>query len=535
MASQLLRTMLGSDAVALFVERARSAVPGFALTEQNVHAVARVCHRLDGLPLAIELAAARLRAISPDQIDDGLSDRYALLTQGRRGGPTRQQSLADCIGWSYDLCTPAEQQLWARLSVFAGSFELRAAHEVCAEDLSAKECLDVLCALVDKSILIRSERDGAVRFRLLDAIREYGREHLADGMRDELSWRHADWYERFLADAEAWKFGQDQVQWLRRLMQEMPNFREMLQFSMVNRPACALRAATAIRGLWMSQGMFSEARRWLDLALSATPTEPTPERIRALAAAAVVASHHQVDLTAAQDRIAEARRLLETVDDPSARGQIDFADAYSAFHRGEVQRASELNQRALEATDDFEVQAEAMLLMAWITEASGNPEHALRWDQKALALTESAGESVLRSYALWSVGTRYWRLGEPQQAELLLQQGLRLAGAINDPWNAAQCLESLAWVTGSEDRPRRAALLMAAAAAVGHAIGSPVLNFLSEYFHDACEHHAREQLGGAAFQAAWDEGSSLTFDEAIALALRQGDEESPAKAPAIGD
>ena len=529
-----LRTMLGSEAVALFVERARSAVPGFALTEQNVHAVARVCHRLDGLPLAIELAAARLRAISPSQIDDGLSDRYALLTQGRRGGPTRQQSLADCIGWSYELCTPAEQQLWARLSVFAGSFELRAAHDVCAEDLSAKECLDVLCALVDKSILIRSERDGTVRFQLLDAIREFGREHLADSVRDELSRRHADWYELFLADAEAGKFGSYQVQWLRRLIHEIPNIREMLQFSLLNRPARALRATTAMRGLWMTQGMFSEARRWLDLALSTTPTEPTAERIRALAATAVIATH-RIDLAAAQDRIAEARRLLEVVDDPSARGHIDFADAYSALHRGEVQRALELNQRALDTTDDFEVQAEAMLLMGWINEASGDLEHALRWDQKALALTESAGEWVLRSYALWSVGTRHWRLGEPRRAELLLRQGLQLAGAINDPWNGAQCLESLAWVAGSEHRPRRAALLMAAAAAVSHAIGSPVLNIVSGLFHDACESHAREELGSAAYQAAWDEGNSLTFDEAVALALRQGDEESPAEAPAVGD
>ena len=392
-----LRTTADSEAVALFVERARSGVPGFRLTEHNAHVVARVCHRLDGLPLAIELAAARLRAISPDQIHDGLADRYALLTHGRRGAPTRQRSLAGCIGWSYDLCTHAEQQLWARLSVFAGSFELAAAHDVCAEDLSTKECLDVLCALVDKSILIRSERDGTVRFRLLDAIREYGREHLPEDKHYELRRRHADWYEQFLADAEAEKFGENQVQWLRRIMHEMPNIREMLQFSMVDRPACALHAATAMRGAWMTQGMFSEARRWLDLALSAAPIEPTVERIRAVAAAAVIGTH-RVDLSVARDRIAEARQLLAVVDDPSARGQIDFADAYSALHRGEVQRALELNQRALETTDDFEVQTEAMLLMGWINEASGDLDHALYWDKKALAFTESAGESILRSY-----------------------------------------------------------------------------------------------------------------------------------------
>ena len=139
---------------------------------------ARICAKVEGLPLAIELAAARLRAMSPEQILERLDDRYALLTRGSRGAPTRQQTLSWSVGWSYDLCTPAEQQLWARLSVFAGSFELQAAEDICNGDFAPEDIVDLLSALVDKSILTRTESEGAVRFRLLETLRDYGRQRI---------------------------------------------------------------------------------------------------------------------------------------------------------------------------------------------------------------------------------------------------------------------------------------------------------------------------------------------------------------------
>ena len=150
----------GFDAVALFAERAAAALPGFRLTEDNKATVTQICSRLDGLPLAIELAAARLRAMSPEQLLQRLADRYAVLTRGSRGAPTRQQTLGWSVGWSYDLCTPAEQQLWGRLSVFAGSFELEAAEDICGGDVGPEDVDDLLTALVDKSILIRAESTG---------------------------------------------------------------------------------------------------------------------------------------------------------------------------------------------------------------------------------------------------------------------------------------------------------------------------------------------------------------------------------------
>ena len=185
----------------LFVERARAAVPGFSLTEDNAAAVALICSRLDGLPLAIEMAAARMRAMSAEEIADGLSDRYRLLSRGRRSAPARQQTLTGCIEWSYGLCTQAEQKLWCRLSVFAGSFEAQAAGDVCGEDLTTLECLDLLASLVDKSILIRAEHGGAVRFRL--TVREYGRARRAQDDYVLLCRRHTAWYQNLFNEAAA--------------------------------------------------------------------------------------------------------------------------------------------------------------------------------------------------------------------------------------------------------------------------------------------------------------------------------------------
>ena len=276
---------------------ARAARPGFTLTDANAGAVARICARLDGLPLALELAAARMRVLSVDQIAEGLSDRFALLTRGRRGAPTRQHTLAGCIDWSHQLCTPTEQRLWAQFRCSPGSFDLPAAQHLCAGELSATECLDVLCALVDKSILVRTEHED--RFRLLDTLREYGQAQLGDTELHRMRQRHADWYQQLSTQAGAQWFGPDQLQWLHRIGAEMPNIREALQFSLADDPATALQMTTNVCLFWQIRGMLSEGRQWLDLALSATAPTPTPLRIRGLHYA-VMAAAQQGDLPAAR-------------------------------------------------------------------------------------------------------------------------------------------------------------------------------------------------------------------------------------------
>ncbi|MCV6986830.1 protein kinase [Mycobacterium shinjukuense] len=269
-----LPTLAGYAGVELFVQRARATVAGFALTEHNATAVARICSRLDGLPLAIELAAARLRAMSADQIAEALSDRYTLLSRGHRGAPVRQQTLAGCVGWSYELCSRAEQELWGRLSVFAASFDLPAAHHICGPDVTAGEYLDQLSALVDKSILMRTEHQETARFRLLDTLRDYGAARIGPPEKAQLQRRHAHWYRQLVSDARAQWNGPHQIQWLHRLIQELPNIREALQYSVVDDWAAALEMTTALYPFWDARGMLSEGQRWTDLALSAARGSP---------------------------------------------------------------------------------------------------------------------------------------------------------------------------------------------------------------------------------------------------------------------
>ncbi len=508
------------DAVALFVERARTAEPHFTLTQQNAAAVARICAQLDGLPLAIELAAARLRAMSVDQIAERLIDRFGLLTRGRRGAPTRQQTLSWCIGWSYDRCTPQEQRLWARLSVFAGSFELDAAREICAEDLSAEDLLDELCALVDKSILIRTEDDGAVRFRLLATLREYGKARI--GTTDEyrrLQRRHLNWYQELVRQAHSEYFGKHQVRWINRCRREMSNLQEALQFSLEDSPGAALEIAANMRHFWAVAGMLHEGRRWLELALGATSTEATRERITAVTHLMMFAVL-QADWVTGATRLVEVRELLEVVPDPVAQGLVDWIVGFGALLRGDIETAQAHAEQAMATTDDFEVQTLSMILISWRFSVAGDADRALSWSEKALTLAESRRETVTRTYTLGTVGVSRLALGDAELAERTLSEGLRLCRIIDYSWTGAQLLEILAWVAAAKGDPRRAVVLMTASAAVSRSsgTGSTTMSFAGS-FHERSERQAREQLSETEYETASIEGTSLSFHEAVAFAL----------------
>ncbi|WP_443987017.1 ATP-binding protein, partial [Mycobacterium marinum] len=205
-----LQDLARCDAVALFVKHARASQRSFKLTERNAAAVAHICAQLDGLPLAIELAAPLLRTMAVEQIAARVSDRAGLLTHGKRGAPARQRTLNWCISWSYERCTPAEQQLWARLSVFAGGFEPNAVQRICAPEMSDDELLEALCALEDKSILIRTAAQDVLRFRQLATLREFGYGKLSSQEQAELHRSHLDWYRQLAGKAcEEW-FGEHQ-------------------------------------------------------------------------------------------------------------------------------------------------------------------------------------------------------------------------------------------------------------------------------------------------------------------------------------
>ncbi|QYB07399.1 protein kinase [Rhodococcus sp. USK10] len=519
-----LRGMPQYDAITLFADRAVAAVPDFELTEDNQSAVAEICQELDGLPLPIELAAARLRAMSVDQVRERLSGKYDVLSRGSRDAPTRQQTLRFCIDWSYELCTPAEQLVWTRLAVFAGSFELDAAEWVCREDLPATDFLDVITSLVDKSILIRETVDSVVRFRLISTLRDYGLEKLSatdDYM--TLSCRHRDWYRQLASGAESDWISSRQLAWISRLNRERPNLRRAMEFSLSEsaEPAMALQIATALFLFWSSGGLFNEGRYWFDRILSDQSGEPTSERIKALYADSVLAEV-QGDLPAGTALVEEGHAVAAQLADPLAHALIAHAEGLSALFGGELARACTLLEDALHVFGEqapLSLQVGASYVLGWAYGMRGDNDRAIEYFFLVRSITEPRGEVVNRSYALWAMGVAEWRREASDTAVELLSRSLQLARAVPDPLTGATCLEALAWVAGGR-KPERAVTLMAAAENLVQSVGSSTVIFPDlRRHHDDCVHRSREVLGDRRYESAWKTGASMSFDSALAYAL----------------
>ncbi|WP_325052114.1 protein kinase domain-containing protein [Nocardia stercoris] len=513
-----------SDAVTLFEERAAAAVPGFEVDGDNRLPVARVCARLEGLPLAIELAAARTRTMSVEQILTRLDDRFALLTRGSRSAPRRQQTMHFCMDWSHDLCTPDEQRLWRRLSVFTGGVELDAVLQVCSADTTETELLDTLSGLVDKSILVRKEVAGSVRFQMLETVRAFGQEKAEESGEDHLlRRRHRQWCERLVAQAGASWIGPQQMYWVDRLERELPNISEALEFSLTDAEDSGLRIAVTLQMFWMSRGRISEGRRWYERVLARPSAGSTVDRAKALHAATLMAGL-QGDLRSAVGHVTELAGLIEQTADPMVPALLANIQADYALTSGEgdpSQAVADLEHalRTYELCGDVRMQLDARISLGWAYALQGDTVRALACLQKAIDLTESAGETLYRSWTLWSAGFAEWRRGEPDRATRSLASGIRLARTVADPLVATGCLETLAWIAAEQGDVRRAAVLMGASDALGRLAGSSTILRHHRPFRDECEQRSRRVLGVRAFDAARQEGAAMSLDAAVAFAL----------------
>jgi len=514
------------EAVTLFVDRATAVSPGFTISTANQGAVAGICRRLDGIPLAVELAVGRLRALSPDQLLARLDDRYGLLTGGSRAALPRQQTLRALIDWSFELCSPAEQLLWARLSVFAGGFDLEAAEAVCGDgEVPAGSVLDLVSALVDKSILVADSGNGGVRYQLPDTLREYGRVRLrASGGPGELQRRHRDWCRALVARIEAGWFGQEQVDLLALLKIEHANLRVALDYCLTEpgEARVGLEMASALRFYWLISYRLNEGRHWLDRLL-ATDSEPTPARLKALCVAAYLAALLN-DRPDAESRIDEAGLLNRQLDEESAgSAQLTQIRGLLALYRRDPERAVAYFEQALTTHQCLGDQPAAVYDQAQLALAAallGDDRRAVALLENCISVTEARGEHWVRGLALWALGIESCRQGDYERATISQRQAIRLRLPLDDRLGVTVNMQVLAWAAAGLGDSERAARLFGAVRANAEAIGfmPAALGHLSE-LHDRHKASARRDLGNAAFDRAFAYGARLGFDDAVDYAL----------------
>lgn len=511
------------DAVALFTERAVAAVPDFVLTEDNYRAVAALCYRLDGLPLTIELAAGRLRSLSPAQILSKIDDRLALLTGGERGRPGRQQTLRASIDWSYQLCTPQEQRLWARLCVFAGSFELDAVEGVCAGgDIAGEEIVDLVSGLVDKSIVVRQERGTVVRYRLLESIREFGLERLTEaGEGPALRTRHLQWYAALVRTAKAEWISERQVYWLARLTAESANIRSALDFCLNEHGDAEAVMEIVVElplGHWWAQGRLGEGRHWLDEGL-ARSNGATVLRVRALLRNSALATIGGESATGNQ-LLEEARGLIPQVRDPMALAQLHHVAARAAHFTGDLPLAvSELEQALAMPVSrtDLDFYLDILQSLAIYASMAGQHERSTACHEEIFRLATPHGESLHRANALMALGLDAWRRGDPVRAVELQRSGLELKLGVDDQLGTAVALEALAWGVGALGQHKRAAQLLGMAGVLWDSTGSSLATLLPAL---VCEHDksvvaARAALGDQGYAAAFRRGTQMPLAQAL--------------------
>jgi predicted ATPase/DNA helicase HerA-like ATPase len=511
------------DAVALFIQRATAVSPSFQLTESNASAVARICAMLDGIPLAIELAAVRLRSLSVDQVQQRLEDRFQLLTAGSRTAVPRQRTLRSLIYWSYELCTAEERVLWARASVFAGDFDLAAAEAVCAgADVPAEDVMDILDGLIDKSILSTTEQDGALRYRMLESLRAFGLESLATSDdRSEMLRRHRDYYARLAAEASEQWFGPDQVSWFTRLQAEQANLRIALEFCVTepDEAPAGLALAANLWPAWIAGGKLSEGRHWIDRALVLAP-EPSRIRGSALWVAAWAASF-QGDIAATTSLLAECRAIAQQHGDEVTLAYADQVEGLTALTQGDVQQGVTTLERALAGHRDagsLAGSAYTLFLLAGATSWSGDTERTVALCEEGLALSQANGESWSRSWTTWVLGYECAGHGDYGRAAALTREAIQLKRAFDDRLGIGHCVEVLAWAAAANGQHERAGVLLGAAHEIRRAVGVPLRQILVDG-HAQCEANLREVLGDHSLEAAIRRGAELTFDQALSYAL----------------
>ncbi|MFE5514104.1 ATP-binding protein [Streptomyces sp. NPDC056529] len=499
-------------------------------------AVRELCRRLDGIPLALELAAGRLPLLSPEQMLQRLDDRFRLLAYGERGALPRHRALRTAIGWSHELCTPPERLLWARLSVFAGPFDLEAVEYVCGgRELPPERILDLLGGLLAQSLVSREDTSAGPAYRMLDTVAAYGAEWLAAlGDTERMRRRHRDWYMGLATWCELEWFSPRQAEVAARTDVALPDLRAALELclELPEDAHLAQHMAGTLWFAWAGCGRLSEGRYWLDRAL-ALESGHQEARLKALWVLGYVAVL-QGDGTAAVAALHECGERARSSGNALAEAYATHRMGCLALLTDDTARAEELIGRALDSYRELgELNSNVLMGRVEVAMARafrGDLEGAVALCREVREICEERGELWTRAYALHVLAYAAWTRDAYGEARELLTECVAVDHAFHDLVGLVLAIELLALVTVSEGDPAEAAVLQGAAVSLWDAVG--VRLFGSESFGgpgELCEGRAREVLGAEAYEEAFREGRGLSADAVVERAL------AGRRDPATGD
>ncbi|HEX9532289.1 MAG TPA: tetratricopeptide repeat protein [bacterium] len=552
------------EAVRLFIDRAVTSAPQFAITRDNAPAVAQVCHRLDGIPLAIELAAARVKVLAVEQIAARLEDRFRLLTGGSRTALPRQQTLRAAMDWSYDLLSEQERTVLRRLSVFAGGWTLVAAEAVCSGDgVEASAILDLLAQLVDKSLVGVETKGNEARYGLLETVRQYGLDRLMESEKALIVRRkHRDWFLELVERAERELRGPRQILWLDRLENELDNLRAALEWSMKEAPAAGLRLAGELQWFCQIRGHLSEGRKWLEDTLLIASDASPPVRAKALWGVGQL-SWPQGELELAGTVLRKSLTLWRELGDKRgmatalhtlghvAENQADYGHANTHFEeslllfrelgdkwgiswslnclghvaltQGDDSRAKPLFEESLalcRETGDKWRTAYTLRNLGNVAGMRADYQRAMSSLDEGLALSRDVKDKYSIVACQNALGKIALKLGNHERAMTLFKESLTLRRDFADRRGIPECLEGLAGVAGGQAKPILAARLLGAAEIMRETIGTPLPP------SDGAEYARQVSAAGAALgqeglAAAWAEGRAMSLEQAIERALKE--------------
>ncbi len=522
------------ESVRLFVERARAVKPNFALRGENANSVVEICLRLDGLPLAIELAAARVRIIPPQSILERLENRLKLLTGGAKDLPARQQTVRGMVEWSYELLDEGEKILFRRLAVFAGGFTFEAAEAVCAnyesnedqkpETKNQIEILDGITSLLDSSLLVQKEQaDGESRFRMLEVVREYALDRLeASKESEDMRRNHAGYFLALGEEAEPHLQSVESVKWLNRLEEELDNLRSMLEWSLKHNAEIAARLAGAIRHFWNMHNHLAEGRRWLKTAHESSTDSPPAVRFKLLNGLGFLAQL-QGDYAAARKAHEECLAVVKTANIKQKLTPSLCSLASVAHQQGDLTTARKFYEEGLATAHELNNKygiAGALNGLAEVAYAENDNAAARQFWEKAVTISRQIGNKQYVSACLVNLGKVAYHEGDYKTSRSHFTEAMAIGQELRSKILILDSLGGFVALAAQSGNLNRAARLAGATQHLCESIGYEA-DSVERRFRDAYLDKIKAALPETDFTDLFEQGRKLKLEEAVALCLEE--------------